>query len=197
MMVLIYKLFALSVLLFAVGVILARIVVKKKIDFLIRIPIGLLKFATGFIEKHPSLMMIFLFIFLFNSANAALYFFSGWIPVLPVVFNIWLGMNIGIVFMTPPELKQDFLKEHPAPGEEEDVGRGIFILLSSFVFIAIELFSVFYAISLSHEINLIIMKGLEFGPPQINEYMVSFAKYSLTGLFIAAFIEAYIIKDNV
>ena len=196
----IFKLFAFSVILFGAGILLAKFVVSQKIDFLIRIPISLLKFATGFIERHPSFMTIFLFIFVFNSANAFIYFFSGFVPYLPIMLNVWLGMNIGIIFMTPPEVKKElFFKNKDIEETEitEDVGRGIVLLVSAIVFIFIELFAIFFAISLSHEINIIIIKGMAFTNKQFNEYFGLFLKYSITGLFIAAFIETYLIKDSI
>ena len=194
----IYKLFIFSVLLFGVGIFLSKIVIKKKISFLINIPLYLLKFATDFIEKHNSFIIIFLFIFLFNSFNASIYFFAGFVPYLPIFFNIWLGMNIGIVFLTPPEVKDKiFLKEDFEMEIEEDVGKGIIILVSSFIFIVMELFAVFYAMSLSHKINMMIIKGINLTKTEINGNLNLFVKYTIFVLLIAAFLETYIIKDSV
>ncbi|MCK5685605.1 stage II sporulation protein M [bacterium] len=196
----IYKLFAFSVILFGAGILLAKWVVSKKIDFLINIPIALLKFATGFIERNPSFLRIFLFIFLFNSANAVIYFFSGLVPYLPIILNVWLGMNIGIVFMTPPELKKElFFKNQDIEETEinDDVGKGLIVLIAAFAFIVIELFAIFFAISLSHEINIIVIKGMTFTTERFNEFIKLFLQYTIVGLFIAAFIETYLIKDSI
>lgn len=91
------QVFLISMLLFFLGYAAAPTVYYKNIRWLKAYPMWIaLKLERWALKKwHP--ILLFFFIFGINALSLSLNLFSGLIPLLPVVFALWTGLNIGVV----------------------------------------------------------------------------------------------------
>ncbi|MCK4283651.1 MAG: hypothetical protein KAX44_04985 [Candidatus Brocadiae bacterium] len=106
-----------AALLFTVGLFLSWPVIHYRLEALARLPLALFRFAIRLIGTSPSIARTAGVIFCFNSVAIFVYMASGFHPVLPKIFGVWTGMNIGtIVGMARRE--EDFLQAgRPSPGQ--------------------------------------------------------------------------------
>lgn len=91
------KMFLLSAGLFFLGVFLSVYVVKKQIRFLCWYPEWIWKKLKEFLSKQPGYCKIFLLVFVLNASSLFFNLISGFGVLLPIVFAILIGMNVGII----------------------------------------------------------------------------------------------------
>ncbi len=91
------KLFLLSIFLFVFGYLLSIPVVKYSVKFLTAYPLWLWKKLNRYLQKKPSFLHLTVFLFLFNSISLLLNILSGFGVILPFIFTVWLGLNIGVI----------------------------------------------------------------------------------------------------
>lgn len=91
------EIFLLSAGLFVSGLILSVYAVKKQIRFLCWYPEWIWKKLKNFLISQPGYVKIFLLIFLLNASSLFFNLISGFGVVLPIVFAILIGMNVGII----------------------------------------------------------------------------------------------------
>ncbi len=84
-------------LLFTVGLFLSWPVIHYRLEALARLPLALLRFAIRMMGTSPSIARTAGVIFCFNSLAIFVYMASGFHPLLPKIFAIWTGMNIGTI----------------------------------------------------------------------------------------------------
>ncbi len=72
-------------------------VVKKQIRFLCWYPEWIWRKLKAFLNHRPSLIRLFALIFLLNASSLFFNLISGFGVVLPAIFAILLGMNVGII----------------------------------------------------------------------------------------------------
>ena len=84
-------------LLMAVGLFIAIPVVKYRLGFLQRVPLGVMKIISMLMGERAGVLRMVCVIWLFNSTVMFLYMASGFHPMLPKIFGIWTGLNIGVV----------------------------------------------------------------------------------------------------
>jgi len=89
--------FLVSAGLFVSGLLLSLWVVKKQLRFLCWYPDWIWKKSKDFLNKRPSLIKIFSLIFLLNASSLFCNLISGFGVILPALFAILLGMNVGII----------------------------------------------------------------------------------------------------
>ncbi len=92
-----FKLFFLSALLFVIGLSLSIYVVRKDIKFLCWYPERIWSWLKNVLEKKPSYFKLFLLIFTLNSTSLLFNLISGLGVVLPIIFGVWIGINVGII----------------------------------------------------------------------------------------------------
>lgn len=86
-----------AVLLFAVGLFVAAPVVRFRLRAVARPAMALLDAVMRLVGRAPSLPRMAGVIWAFNSTAIFLYMASGFHPLLPKVFCLWTGLNIGAV----------------------------------------------------------------------------------------------------
>ncbi|UCE05726.1 MAG: stage II sporulation protein M [bacterium] len=91
------ELFFLSAVLFISGLSLSIYVAKKEMKWLCWYPEWIWERLKNFVEKQPGFSKIFLLIFIVNSSSLFFNLISGFGIVLPVVFAVLTGMNVGII----------------------------------------------------------------------------------------------------
>ena len=101
--------FLLSASLFISGLILSVFVVKKQIRFLCWYPEWIWKKLKEFLSRQPGYFKIFLLIFLLNASSSFFNLISGFAVVLPIIFAILIGMNVGIIGYQEGGMKALFL----------------------------------------------------------------------------------------
>ncbi len=140
-----------AALLMAVGLFLSIPVNKYRIAPLTAPPIWVMSNVRRLMGDSGNMIRMAVVIWLFNSMVMFIYMASGIHQLLPMVFAIWTGMNIGIVLgsqswkgedagespLVPPSPSEDAWHPHPAIA----MGCGLLVL-------ALELPCFFYSIAL-------------------------------------------------
>ncbi|MCD6223855.1 MAG: stage II sporulation protein M [Deltaproteobacteria bacterium] len=93
------RLFLLSAVLFCVGVVLSSLVVKKNLKVFLWYPLWIWNLVKKHLSSDDSLLKIFFTIFLLNSLSLFVNVISGFLIILPFIFAVLLGMNIGIIIL--------------------------------------------------------------------------------------------------
>jgi len=131
------KLCLLASLLFCLGLILSPWIVRRNVRFFLFYPLWIWGLIKRHLKPEDPYLKIFFFIFSLNSISLLFNVLSGLFFVLPFIFAILLGMNVGIVLFKEIG-KLDFLAiflnpvslfELPAAWISISVGIKIGILL--------------------------------------------------------------------
>jgi len=91
------KFFLISFVLFFLGLIFSIPVVNKNFVLLLRYPLWIWGKLKSLFERHLSFFPLFILILLFNSFSLLINIFSGFGLILPFLFSLWTGMNVGII----------------------------------------------------------------------------------------------------
>jgi uncharacterized membrane protein SpoIIM required for sporulation len=86
-----------SVLLFFIGYAFAPTAYFKRIKWITAYPFFIIKLMDRYFKKDWHPLKIFCVIFFLNSFSLFVNLLSGWVAVLPCIFIIYLGMNIGVI----------------------------------------------------------------------------------------------------
>ncbi len=89
--------FVVSALLFAVGYLASYPVVSHDVSFLTWYPLRVWRRVRGSISPSDSWHRLFVFLLGFNSFSLLVNFLSGFTVVLPPVFALFLGINVGVI----------------------------------------------------------------------------------------------------
>ena len=165
-----------SILFFLIGYALAPTVYYKKISWLLAYPMWMANKIEDLMNKkwHPA--ALFLFIFSLNSISLGIDFISGIVPLLPVLFAVWTGLNIGLITY------------HTLDGE-------FFFAAILNPVALIELPAAFIAFTLAFQYNLNIF-NVHFSAlsaPSFSAYLHLFLVVVLPLLFIAGILETWLI----
>jgi hypothetical protein len=91
------QIFIVSVLLFFIGYAFAPTAYYKKIKWLTAYPFYIIKLMDQFFKKQHHPLKIFIILFSLNMTSLLLNLLSAWGIVLPFIFVLYMGINIGIV----------------------------------------------------------------------------------------------------
>jgi len=86
-----------SALLFFMGYALAPTAYYKKIKWLTAYPFFIIRLMDRYLKQDWPPMIIFLVIFFLNTTSLTINLLSGWGIILPYLFIIYMGINIGVV----------------------------------------------------------------------------------------------------
>jgi uncharacterized membrane protein SpoIIM required for sporulation len=104
-----YQVFLFSILLFFIGYTLAPSAYYKKIKWLIVYPFFIINLIDKHFNKDWHPIKIFIVIVLLNSISLFLNLISAYGVILPVIFSIYLGLNLGVVMYHTLEGKHYYL----------------------------------------------------------------------------------------
>lgn len=171
------QIFLISILLFSIGYAMAPMVYHKDIRLLTAYPLWMTKKLERWTKKKWNPGLIFIFIFSANLLSLYLSFVSGTVPLLPIVFTIWTGLNIGII--TFHTLK----------------GRFYYAALLNPVAL-LELPAAFIAFSAALQLNLTRLQLDLFAIPsmEFSVYSSLFAATVIPLLFLAGILETVLIR---
>lgn len=91
------KIFLISVLIFFLGYALAPTACYKKINVLTVYPLWLAKKMEELSQKTWNPFVLFFFLLSMNSLSLFLSLLSGLVPILPFLFAVLTGLNLGVV----------------------------------------------------------------------------------------------------
>ncbi len=91
------QIFIISILLFFVGYAIAPTAYYKKIKWLTAYPFFIIKLMDTFFEKKHQPLKIFFILFTLNTFSLFLNLISAWGILLPFIFVLYMGLNIGVV----------------------------------------------------------------------------------------------------
>ena len=91
------QLFFISILFFFIGYGFAPTAYYKKINWLTAYPFFIIKVMDRFFTKRHHPIKIFFTIFSLNTISLFLNLISGWGIFLPIIFILYMGVNIGVV----------------------------------------------------------------------------------------------------
>ena len=136
---------------FACGFVLAFPVVRYNVRSLLAFPRWLLRLARKYLRPELSPVLLCSFIFLFNTGAIFLYMMSGGLIFLPIVFDLFTGLNVAAVMLKDAEDAEDPRKPEPAPDDPRKP-RAWVGFLSLFV-IVVELGSFWLAIGMGMKLG--------------------------------------------
>ena len=188
-----YYLGLLALFLFILGFGFSALVEKYKLTAFTAFPLWFLKKTLALINPERPFLIIFLFIFLFNSLALCLYMLSGLLVFFPVLIAFLTGTNIGItvLFPIPEEVGRTIYR----PNREVVVGP-LFFLLTALVPL-LELFAFCFAIALGLQmasamfIDFRWANAVDLALPRLVLYL----QVCLPSLFVAALAETRLIKE--
>jgi hypothetical protein len=91
------QIFIVSVLLFFIGYAIAPTAYYKKIKWLTAYPFYIIKLMDQFFKKQHHPLKVFIILFSLNVTSLLLNLLSAWGIILPFIFILYMGLNIGIV----------------------------------------------------------------------------------------------------
>jgi uncharacterized membrane protein SpoIIM required for sporulation len=91
------QIFLFSALLFFIGYAIAPTAYYKKIRWLTIYPFFIIHLMDKYFKKEWPPVWIFLVILILNTFSLFVNLLSGWGIILPVLFSIYMGINIGVV----------------------------------------------------------------------------------------------------
>jgi len=106
-----------AALLFAVGLFVSWPVVHYRLKAIARLPLAVFRLVLGLIGRSPGIPRMAGAIWGFNSVAIFVYMASGCHPLLPKLFGIWVGMNIGIIMGMAPHAEDLLQAGMAAPGQ--------------------------------------------------------------------------------
>lgn len=168
--------FFLSVLLFFIGYAFAPTAYYKNIRWLTAYPMFVVKITDQFLKKHHHPLKILIIVISLNTVSLLLNLLSGWGLILPYLFIIYMGINIGVVMY------------HTLEGEYYYLG-----LINPVAMI--ELPAAWLSISMAIQFNLTNFWG-NTALPQIEflRYLYYFLVLVMPMLFLAGVLETILIK---
>ncbi len=91
------QIFIISILLFFVGYAIAPTAYYKKIKWLTAYPFFIIKLMDAFFKKKHHPLKVFFILFTLNTISLFLNLISAWGIILPLIFVLYMGLNIGVV----------------------------------------------------------------------------------------------------
>lgn len=91
------QIFIISILLFFVGYAIAPTAYYKKIKWLTAYPFFIIKLMDAFFKNKHHPLKIFFILFTLNTLSLFLNLISAWGILLPFIFVLYMGLNIGVV----------------------------------------------------------------------------------------------------
>ncbi|WP_456441749.1 stage II sporulation protein M [Caldithrix abyssi] len=172
-----FQLFLFSMVLFFAGYTLAPWAYYKDIKFLLAYPKWLAKKLDKLASRHWHFATLFMFILGVNTFSLFIDLLSGLAPLLPVVFAVWTGFNVGVITY------------HTL------VGKFYFASLLNPVAL-FELPAAFIAFTLALQYNCVLIGCRWLGdiPQNFSVYLKAFFWIVIPLLIIAGLIETFAIK---
>ena len=176
------QIYIISILLFFVGYAIAPTAYYKKIKWLTAYPFFIIKLMDAFFNKKHHPLKIFFILFILNTVSLLINLLSAWGIFLPIIFILYMGINIGVVMY------------HSLEGKFYYVG-----LLNPVAII--ELPAAWLSITMAMQFSLQYFLEISFLPViGFVQYVTYFLYTIIPLLFIAGVIETILIvkgeKDN-
>jgi hypothetical protein len=173
------QIFIISILLFFVGYAIAPTAHYKKIKWLTVYPFFLIKIMDVYFKEKHHPLKIFIIIFFLNTFSLFFNLISAWGVLLPFLFIIYIGINIGVVMY------------HSLEGKFYYVG-----LLNPVALI--ELPAAWLSITMAMQFSLQNFMKLSFLPVvSFTQYLDYFLDTIIPLLFVAGIIETILIVMGV
>ena len=170
------QIFFMTVLLFFIGYAFAPTAYYKNIRWLTAYPLFVVRVTDKFLEKPHHPLKIFLIIMLLNTASLFFNLVSGWGIILPYLFCVYMGINVGVIMY------------HTLQGEFYYLGLINPVTL-------IELPAAWLSISMAVQFNLTHFWGVTTLPQiAFPRYIHYFLATVIPMLLIAGIIETILIK---
>jgi len=169
------QVYLISILLFFIGYAAAPAVYFKKINWLTAYPFFIVKIIDKHFNKDWHPVKIFGVIFTLNSLSLFINLISAYGVILPVLFSIYLGLNLGIIMFHTLEGKFYYLS-----------------LLNPVAILELPATWISFTMAIQFStVKYFNVGGIE--QISINQYMVYFYQTVLPILFIAGLIETVLI----
>jgi len=101
---------------FTCGFVLAFVVVRLDVASLLVLPRLLLRLARKYLRPDLNPVLLFAFIFGFNAAAIFCYMLSGGLVFLPIVFDLFTGLNVGAIMLIDAREPADEVAPRGADG---------------------------------------------------------------------------------
>ncbi len=188
-----------SALLLVAGLFVSVPVVKYRLGFVQWLPLGLMHLVARMMGRSNDLLRTSLIIWLFNSSVMFLYMAAGFHPLLPKVFGIWTGLNIGVVVAHSHRETRDGGQSLRLPGAGADAWRPSrpLVAVCGAAVLVLELPCFFYAIALGMRMGAEVAWGGVAYTDAFPRRALAYGAIIVPVLLISAIAESVAIRGGV
>ena len=188
--------------LFAAGLVTSVAVVRREVQWLMVVPLWVVRRVMGIIGPRFPPLRVFLVIFCFNSVAIFLYMASGVLVIVPATIAFLTGINIGVIVQRADRV-QLATGERPlaAAGDEEGADVGPLASLCGLAVLVIELpcfwMSVGMGIRLGRRLALDFSYTLANMGKLLGPRAAAYVSIVVPALFLSALAETVAIRGHI
>ncbi|MHC4592436.1 MAG: stage II sporulation protein M [Planctomycetota bacterium] len=183
-----------AALLFAVGLFASWPIVHYRLKAPARLPLAVFRLVLKLLGQSPSLARIACVIFCFNTVAMFVYMASGFHPLLPKVFGIWTGLNIGIIMGIAREERE--LLEAGLPSAGQWRPSGSLAALCGLLVLVLELPCFWFSIGMGIKMGHDVQSGALPYPEALARRALAYAVVIVPLLLLSAMAEAIAIRGS-
>jgi hypothetical protein len=135
---------------FICGLLLALLVVRLDVHSLLALPLWLYRLGRKFLTPRVSPVLLFAFIFLFNATAIFVYMISGGLLILPIVFDLFTGLNVGVIMLRDAQDSMEDGRQPQADGHPPRAWIGFLCLFTVIVELSAFWLAIGMGITLGH-----------------------------------------------
>jgi hypothetical protein len=183
-----------AALLFAVGLFVSWPVVHYRLRAMAWLPMAVFRLAMRLLGPSPSILRTWAVIVTFNATAMFLYMGSGFHPLLPKAFGIWVGMNIGIILGMGRQ--EQFPMTRAETAGPQWVPSARLTAICGLAVLLIELPCFWYCVALGISMGHVVQGGLASYPAALALRAGAYVTVLLPLLMASALAEAIAIRGS-
>ena len=135
---------------FVCGLLLALLVVRLDVRSLLALPVWLYRLGRKYLTPRVSPVFLFAFIFLFNTAAIFVYMISGGLVILPIIFDLFTGLNVGVILLKDAQDSMEDGRQPQTDGQPPRAWIGFLCLFTVIVELSAFWLAIGMGITLGH-----------------------------------------------
>jgi len=163
-----------AMVMFACGFLLAFPVVRLEVRSLLALPLWLYRLGRKYLTPELNPVFLFAFIFLFNTTAIFIYMISGGLIFLPIVFDIFTGLNVGVIMLRDAQGAMNEPSSAPADMRPARAWVGFLCLFTVVVELSVFWLAIGMGIKLGHQMRaeFVWATFAEYAQPRVLAYVL-------------------------
>ena len=181
-----------AALLFAVGLFVSWPVVHYRLDALAALPLAVFRAVLRLMGPSPGIARMTAVIFGFNGIAIFIYMASGLHPLLPKLFAVWTGMNVGLVVGMG---REEALVEQARPRAGQWVPAARLTRLCGLLVLLLEMPSFWFSLAMGMSMGHAVRAGAAYADA-LGERAAAYAAIILPALLASALAESVTVRGS-